>query len=51
MERDGKINLSMFSAICFCSSEAQEVLNAATYLNENSTTEELKDSDGNQVPD
>lgn len=34
IKRDAKVNLSMVSAICFCPSEAQEVLIAATYLNE-----------------
>lgn len=34
VERDAKINWSMVSSICFCPSEAQEVLVAATYLDE-----------------
>lgn len=28
------INLSMVSSVCFCASEAQELLDAVTYLNE-----------------
>lgn len=34
VEHQAKINLSVVSSVCFCSTEAQEVLAAVTYLNE-----------------
>lgn len=44
IERDAKENLSMVSAICFCPSEAQDVLVAASYLNEQGPDHESGDS-------
>lgn len=36
VERESKVNLSVVNKVCFCPSEALEVLSASRYLEENS---------------
>lgn len=38
IEREAKVNLSMVNQVCFCPSEALEVLSAATYLEKDDAT-------------